>query len=410
MLCGLQCGKTWRQMKVGTLFSILLGLWILVCTCVYNHIEPEVNFGEALFWMSTIVTTVGYGMDPGVPKTDWGMLFFIIICIPTILFGILYLSALGELITMLFDCFTSCLHGLWACANKKYAQRRDELATEINYTAARDILEKIEKLKDQFRDEFKLVREDLTGDNRKILKEIDEIYKKKDHGAEVKKILEAGNKSPSACRVFSNVVKFVIYFGLFIILPAVYYTYMDASKFGFGGEWSWWKALYFHMVSSTTVGFGDFALEINGKSDAYVHIVNTIIHFTCIAVVLAHINTVKGWFDWIVEKTFSKCCPLPCCPEICQSAEEPDVQMASIRPEKGQEQEQNGDEEVLPTPVPIEQFIKNEPRPEELEKVDMQAFFEKVQKPKAEKPTAEEPTAEEPTAEESTAKESTAQV
>lgn len=346
MLCGLQCGKTWRQMKVGTLFSILLALWTLVCACLYNHIE-DVNFGGALFWVSTIITTVGYGGFT--PSSEFGMLFFIIICIPTIIFGILFLSAYGKLITMLFDCFTSCLQGLWACANKNYAERRAELATEINYTAARNILEKIEKLEGQFRDEYKLVREDLAGGNRAILKEIDAIYKKKDHGAEVKKILEAGNKSPSPCRVFSNVVKFVMYFGLFIILPAYYYSTMAASKFNFGGEWTFWKALYFHMVSSTTVGFGDFALEINGKTDAYVHVVNTVIHFICIAVVLAHINNVKGWFEWIVEKTFSNCCPTVCCPE---SAEEPDVQMASIRPEKGQEQ----DEEAPPTPVDVEQL------------------------------------------------------
>jgi len=124
---------------------------------------------------------------------------------------------------------------------------------------------------------------------------------------------------------FAMIMVLFFYFFLFFFLPSIVYWLIMKD------EPSWQEsetnshpfliALYFHAVSSTSVGFGDFILDYESSNQNDVgltfmlHFLNTMFLYMGLGVFAAHIDDLKDFFNTcekFLEEKFKNCMPGTC--------------------------------------------------------------------------------------------------
>jgi len=190
------------------------------------------EYKGALFFMAQASTAVGYG--GGAPTTLIGMVIFTILCVPHVMFGVFFLSALGNV--------------------------------------------------------FKLI--------------LDEIHLKVD----------------KACCCGLH-VKIMLIAGLFFLLPAGIYTAVKDQD----DPWGYWQALYFQMVSTTTLGFGEFVGDYEKKkldSEINLHIANILLLYFGMSIFLGYLDDIFAVAELMEAQAFGSCLLKKCHPGEKDKAED----------------------------------------------------------------------------------------
>jgi len=101
-----------------------------------------------------------------------------------------------------------------------------------------------------------------------------------------------------ACGIMLKILAYLFFF--FLIPSIIYY----AIKID---EWSFIDAFYFHAVSSTTVGFGDFILDYENANTGY-NFINTIFLYLGLAVWTSHLEEAQELYKKIKDYVHTRLC------------------------------------------------------------------------------------------------------
>jgi len=219
------------------------------------------------FFVTTVATTVGYGNTA--PLTQAGRIFFMCTCLPCIMVGAMMVAAVGGLMKFLFDAMGEAVSR--GC--KKESAWKE-----------------VEKGKDG-----EIIDANIVDPK---------------HGNCTPWVCEGacsgglnckcewkGRVIPAFCGNFAKIV----FIGLiYFLAPALVYQQLNGS----GDGWTFAQALYFQMVSATTVGFGDLTIKysdndgIRGANggQTWFHLLNTIFLYAGLGVFVAYMGDLTETF------------------------------------------------------------------------------------------------------------------
>lgn len=101
-----------------------------------------------------------------------------------------------------------------------------------------------------------------------------------------------------ACGIMMKILAYLLFF---FLMPSLIYHLIKID------EWSFLEALYFHTVSSTTVGFGDYILDFENANTGY-NFINTIFLYLGLAVWTSHLEEAQELFKAIKNYVHTRLC------------------------------------------------------------------------------------------------------
>jgi len=226
------------------------------------------------FFVTTVATTVGYGNTS--PQTTGGRIWFMFSVLPCVLVGAMMVAAVGDWMKFGFDGLAEKLARIFK-KNEYIDKKRDE----VNDAGDKHILK--------------------FEDNNAA----DPQHKNCSYDT---CIANSNGAMGPACggEFFKVVIILLVYFLLPVSIYHVYGAEANGEEDDDGNpvkHWGWTKALYFHMVSSTTVGFGDLTLKpsenggISTPFEQFVfHTANTLFLYAGLAVFVAYMGDVAECF------------------------------------------------------------------------------------------------------------------
>jgi len=126
-------------------------------------------------------------------------------------------------------------------------------------------------------------------------------------GAAFKALFDALEKkvNESKFKIGLLVKIFMIAMWFFLLPPVLYLIVKDE-----GEPWSYWQALYFHMVSTTTIGFGDFVGDYERNkldSEIGLHASNLLLLYFGMSIFLGYLNDMFTFANAVEVKAASTC-------------------------------------------------------------------------------------------------------
>lgn len=236
--------------------------------------DTEWEIMGSAFFVTTVATTVGYGNTS--PQTTGGRIWFMFSVLPCVLLGAMMVAAVGDWMKFGFDGLAEKLARIFK-KNEKIEARR---------VADNEADKTKQKLK---------FEDDNAADPQHKNCSYDTC------------IANSNGAMGPACggEFFKVLIIATVYFFLPVLVYHVYGAEAngEVDDDGNPAKWGWTKALYFHMVSSTTVGFGDLALKpsanggISTPGEQFLfHTANTLFLYAGLAVFFAYMGDVAECF------------------------------------------------------------------------------------------------------------------
>merc|ERR1719473_344696 len=126
-------------------------------------------------------------------------------------------------------------------------------------------------------------------------------------GAAFKALFDALEKKVNESKFKIGLLVKILMIALwFFLLPPVLYLIVKDE----GEPWSYWQALYFHMVSTTTIGFGDFVGDYERNkldSEIGLHASNLLLLYFGMSIFLGYLSDMFTFANAVEVKAASTC-------------------------------------------------------------------------------------------------------